>query len=120
MTSSISSKASTTVSVSLIISNCPPNAAETIAQALVKLRHAACVTLSPVKSVYRWEGEICVDSEVTLTAKVGTSRVEACVSALRELHPYELPEILVLNTESSSLNEYCAWVDDECGPQSDS
>jgi periplasmic divalent cation tolerance protein len=112
--------ASTTASVSLIISNCPPDAAESIAQELVKRRQAACVTLSPVKSIYRWQGEICIDSEVTLTAKVSASHVKACVSALRELHPYELPEILVLNTEPSSLDEYCAWVDDECGPQRDS
>ena len=100
--------------VSLIISNCPPNAAEAIAQTLIEQHHAACVTLSPVKSVYRWQGEICIDQEVTLTAKVSTPRVASSVSALRELHPYDLPEILVLNTEASSLEEYCQWVSDEC------
>ena len=107
----------TTPTVSLIISNCPPDHAESIARALIERRHAACVTLSPVKSVYRWQGELCIDAEVTLTAKVSAPHVEAYVQALTALHPYEIPEILVLNTESASLEAYCAWVADECGPQ---
>ena len=105
----------------LLLSNCPPSSAQELANKLVEGSYAACVNIIPkIQSVYRWQGEICIDSEVTLTAKVSGSHVEACVSALRELHPYELPEILVLNAESSSLKEYCTWVDDECGPQRDS
>ena len=100
--------------VSLIVSNCPPDVVESIAQALIKGRYAACVTLSPVKSIYRWQGEICVDAEVTLTAKVSATHVEACVNALRRLHPYEVPEILVLNTEPTSLEAYRTWVGQEC------
>ena len=110
----------TTAKVLLVISNCPPDAAESIARALIEHRHAACVTLSPVKSVYRWQGEVCVDDEITLTAKVSASHVDGCVSALRALHPYEVPEILVLSTEPSSHEAYCLWVNEECDPRVDS
>ena len=109
----------TTGKVLLVISNCPPDAAETIARALIERRHAACVTLSPVKSIYCWRDDICVDAEITLTAKVSATRVDGCVSALRALHPYEVPEILVLRTEPSSLEAYCTWVEEECAPKVD-
>ena len=101
----------------LIISNCPTESAREIASALIERRCAACVTLTPVQSVYRWRGEICVDDEVTLTAKVSESAAERCMSALRELHPYELPEIIALPLDAThSLPEYLRWVNEECSP----
>lgn len=101
--------------MSLVISNCPPAEAERLALALVNERLAACVTLSAVRSVYRWEGEVCVDAEVTLTAKVSEAKVEACVARLLTLHPYELPEVLCLALDHERSHQaYCAWVASEC------
>ena len=101
--------------MSLVISNCPPGEAERLAQALVEGRLAACVTLSPVKSVYIWQGEVCVDQEVTLTAKVSEAGVEACVARLLELHPYELPEVLCVPVDHARSHEpYCEWVRQAC------
>ena len=99
----------------LVISNCPEQSAADIARALIERRCAACVTLTPVQSVYRWEGEICVDREVTLTAKVSEPVVDRCMQALRDLHPYELPELLVLPVDlTRSLPDYLRWVSEEC------
>lgn len=101
--------------VALVISNCPPDQAQNIAQALIAQRCAACVTLSPVQSVYRWEGEVCIDQEVTLTAKVSHQALEHCVEHLRSLHPYELPEILVIPVDTQfSHTAYLDWVEQEC------
>jgi len=101
--------------MSLVISNCPPEEAERLARALIEAQLVACVTLSEVKSVYRWRGEVCLDQEVTLTAKVSEARVEACIERLTALHPYELPEVLCVPVDHErSHKPYCAWVRQAC------
>lgn len=103
--------------ISLIISNLPPADAQSIAATLIEEQLAACVTLHSVQSVYRWEGKVCIDEEVTMTAKVSEMVIPSCVQRIKGLHPYELPEILVLPVdESQSLPAYLAWVRDECTP----
>ena len=69
--------------------------ANLIARELVARRHAACVNILPgVRSVYRWQGKICRDGEWLLVIKSCASEFEAVRGAIRELHDYELPEIL--------------------------
>lgn len=101
----------------LVLSNAPPDRADEIARRLVEERLAACVNLTPIRSVYRWKGAIAEEAEVTLLIKVSVERVDALVARLRVLHPYELPEILVLDVDAErSLSEYVAWVRSECAP----
>lgn len=102
-------------STSLVISNVPHESSESIARALIEHQVAACVTLTPVKSVYRWEGKVCVDDEVTLTAKVSHPSIKPCVDMIESLHPYELPEVLVISVdEENSSKAYQEWVSAEC------
>jgi len=69
--------------------------ANLIARELVCRRHAACVNIVPgVRSVYRWQGKVCRDSEFMLVIKTEDHEYAAVESAIRELHSYELPEIL--------------------------
>lgn len=102
----------------VVISNCPPDQAEPIAEALVVERFAACVNLlTPVRSIYRWKGAIERETEVTLLIKTSAERLDACLARLRTLHPYEVPEILVLPVdEERSLAAYVAWVRAETTP----
>ena len=66
-----------------------------IARELVARRHAACVNMLPViKSFYRWQGKICRDSEYLLIIKTMQAEYDAVADTIRELHSYELPEIL--------------------------
>jgi len=66
-----------------------------IAEELVVRRHAACVNIAPVhRSIYRWKGKICEDSEYLLLIKTLEEEFPAVEEAIRELHNYELPEIL--------------------------
>ncbi len=95
----------------IVLSNIGPDDADAVARALVEERLAACVNLLPVRSVYRWEGTIHTDPEVTMLIKVGVDALDRMTARLRELHPYDLPEIVVLPVDAArSLAEYVAWV----------
>jgi periplasmic divalent cation tolerance protein len=72
--------------------------ANLIARELVARRQAACVNVIPgIKSFYRWQGEICHDSELLLVVKTLAAEYEAVAATIRELHSYEVPEILSFN-----------------------
>ena len=96
----------------LVWCNCSVEEADGLARALVEERLAACVNiLSPVRSVYRWDGVIQVDVEHTLLIKTRTDRVAALADRIRELHSYDTPEIVVVPVdEAASDPRYVAWV----------
>jgi periplasmic divalent cation tolerance protein len=90
--------------------------AETIARALVEERLAACVNaLAPMTSVYRWNGAVTRDEERQLIVKTTRDRVGEVEARLAALHPYELPELLVVTVDGGS-ERYLAWVRAETGP----
>ncbi|MDA8015901.1 MAG: divalent-cation tolerance protein CutA [Thermoanaerobaculia bacterium] len=81
-----------------------------IARELVLRRHAACVNiLSGVKSVYRWQGKICRDSEYVLMIKTLESEYESVASTVRELHDYDLPEILAFGIRKGD-EDFLDWI----------
>jgi periplasmic divalent cation tolerance protein len=87
-----------------------------LARALVGEGLAACVNVVPaVRSIYRWQGELRDDSEVLLVAKTCADRADAFGARVRELHPYELPEVLRLPVAGGSA-AYLDWVRAECTP----
>ncbi|MEK6594874.1 MAG: divalent-cation tolerance protein CutA [Pseudomonadota bacterium] len=88
-------------------------AAAQLAQALVERRLAACVNmLAECTSVYRWQGVIETTREVPLLIKTRAALYEAVEAAIRELHPYELPEIVAV-TVQRGLPGYLDWVSSE-------
>jgi periplasmic divalent cation tolerance protein len=81
-----------------------------LARALVDERLAACVNvLPPMQSIYRWEGQVEQTSEHQLIIKTSSERVEALKARLAQLHPYDVPEILVLPV-ADGANTYLDWV----------
>ena len=77
---------------------------------LVEERLAACVNLLPVMdSVYRWEGQVEHDTERQVIVKTSRDRVAALWERIRELHPYETPEFVVLNIQDGS-DAYLRWI----------
>lgn len=104
--------------MNIVVCNCPPDAAEKIARALVERRLAACVNLiAGVRSFYRWEGELCDDAETTLLIKVTPEGVESLREAIVELHPYSVPEVVVLPVNADQSHQpYVDWVRAEVGP----
>ena len=100
----------------LLITNVPPEHAQSIAESLVREKRAACVTETPVTSTYRWEGAVQRDEEVTLTIKVSLIEAEATRTRLLELHPYTVPEVLALEVnQEHSHQPYVEWVREETG-----
>jgi len=80
------------------------------AQALVEGGLAACVNLVPgLTSIYRWQGAVESADEVLLLIKTTTARLESVQAALHAAHSYEVPEFLVLTTESAS-HAYLEWL----------
>jgi len=76
--------------------------ARSLAHALVEARLAACVNiLDSVHSVYRWEGRISHDPEQLLIIKTVDARIDALREELFRLHPYEVPEFVVLEASTS-------------------
>ncbi|NOT26356.1 MAG: divalent-cation tolerance protein CutA [Acidobacteria bacterium] len=83
--------------------------AASLARTLVEERLAACVNiLPPMTSCYRWKDAIEEDREQQLVMKTTPERVDALARRLRELHPYELPEFIVLDAKASDA--YGTWV----------
>lgn len=98
----------------IVLTNLPATRGAQVAHTLVEERLAACVNLIGVRSFYRWNGAIADDSEETLLIKVAAERVSALRARLLELHPYQLPEIVVLNVDAEqSLARYIDWVRSE-------
>jgi uncharacterized protein involved in tolerance to divalent cations len=86
--------------------------ASRIAGALVERRLAACVNVVPgIKSTYRWEGAVRTDSEWLLLVKTRRDRFEEIRAAIRELHSYDVPEIVMLEIADGDA-PYLAWIDD--------
>jgi periplasmic divalent cation tolerance protein len=85
-------------------------AAERIARALVDERLAACVNLvGPIRSIYRWEGAVHEDAERLLVAKTRRSLLGHVAARVRELHDYDVPEVLALPVAGGS-EAYLAWL----------
>lgn len=84
--------------------------AEKVARHLVEGGLAACVNIIPgMTSIYRWENNICRDSECLMIIKATDDRFPALERAIRELHPYDVPEILRLPV-SGGTEDYLNWV----------
>ena len=86
---------------------------EKLSRSLLDEKLIACAQLSgPITSYYRWEGDVAASTEFILTMKTKEPLYEKVKTRLKEMHPYELPEIIVQAVPESS-EEYMQWVEDE-------
>ena len=85
---------------------------ESIADALVQQKLAACVNMAaPIRSVYTWEGKVCHDEEVLLIAKTTLEVFQQdFISTVKSMHPYDVPEIIALPIISGS-GDYLQWIE---------
>ncbi len=96
----------------IILTTASPDNAKVIAKALVGERIAACVNMTGVTSYYHWKGEFCDDTEVLLIIKtLGSKKVEV-MEAIRRLHSYELPEMIVIPV-TGGFPPYLSWIKEE-------
>jgi periplasmic divalent cation tolerance protein len=97
--------------VVLVLTTFPADGdAEKFARSLVEERLAACVNiLPPMRSIYSWKGEIETANERQLLIKTTTPRVPELEARVKTLHPYEVPEFLVVAVLDGST-DYFSWV----------
>jgi periplasmic divalent cation tolerance protein len=100
--------------VVVILSTAPPHESAAMARALLDRRLVACVNVMPVRSFYRWKGEFCDDQEHLLIAKTTQDKLETVIPTIRTMHPYEVPEIIVLPVIAGHA-PYLEWVHQETG-----
>lgn len=95
----------------VVLTTCKPEDAERIAKALVA-SGAACVNIiAGVRSIYTWKGEVCDDNESLLVVKAAGEQVEPLRLSLPEIHPYDLPEWVVLDVDTDQTSDaYRMWV----------
>ena len=83
--------------------------AEEIAKTLVKSQLAACVNIVPLQSIYTWQGELHQEQEWQLLIKTDLSQFPTLEAKIRELHSYEVPEIIALSIVAGS-QPYLNWI----------
>ncbi|HEY9013876.1 MAG TPA: divalent-cation tolerance protein CutA [Gemmatimonadales bacterium] len=87
-------------------------AADRVAPALVAERLAACAQVSgPIASTYRWKGEVEQATECYCHLKTTVERLPALRNRLRELHPYEVPEIIAVPITDGDPS-YLRWIEE--------
>jgi periplasmic divalent cation tolerance protein len=81
-----------------------------ISEELVARRLATCINIVPcLRSIYRWKGKVCEDSEYLLIIKTRRALFGAVSEAIREIHSYELPEVLEFPVATAEPN-FHRWV----------
>lgn len=93
-----------------------PEKGKEIARTLVEGSLAACCNLvGPITSIYRWKGTVCEEPEHLLVIKTRRGLFEPLASKVREIHPYEVPEVIGLPIEKG-LAVYLGWMNDATMP----
>lgn len=88
--------------------------ARATARKLVEEKLAACGNLLPaIESIYRWQGQVETSGEVLMIFKTTAARYPQLEARIRELHQYEVPEILAIPT-GAGLPAYLQWVEESC------
>jgi|SRR5579859_5721303 len=84
--------------------------ASRIASALVSEQLAACVNIvGPIESIYRWQGKVETAQEFLMLAKTTSARSATACVRIRELHSYEVPEVIEISIEGGNA-EYLKWI----------
>jgi len=88
--------------------------AKPVIDEIVRCKLAACVQEINIKSHYTWNNELCHDDEILVLIKTRKELYPELEKKLLELHPYETPEILLVDVENGSA-AYLAWIDSVTG-----
>ncbi|GAA4433904.1 divalent-cation tolerance protein CutA [Bremerella cremea] len=92
-------------------------AAERLAEAIIHEGRGACVQIAaPIMSVYKWEGKIQKEEEYLVSVKTTDQALSLLVELIRQLHTYDVPEIIALPVIDGG-HDYLSWVADQVNTQ---
>lgn len=98
----------------IIQTTCPSKIeAKNIAKILIDEKLAACIQLSEIESYYNWNDEFCCDDEVLVNIKTKKENFNKIKSRIKELHSYDVPEIIGIDINTSS-KKYLKFIDEYC------
>ena len=100
--------------ICIVLSTVPLAQSAVLAKRMLEKNLVACVNILPVRSMYRWKGEFCDEGEHLLVMKTKKSLADRAIRTLKAVHPYEVPEIIVLPVTGGHL-PYLDWVYQETG-----
>ncbi len=86
--------------------------AKPVIEDIIRCKLAACVQEIKIKSHYTWKGELCHEDEVLVLIKTRKELYSELERKLLEIHPYDTPEILLIDAEKGSA-AYLAWIDEQ-------
>jgi periplasmic divalent cation tolerance protein len=96
--------------VAIVLTTFGVGQGEVVGRVLVDEQLAACVNVLPaMTSIYRWQGAVQQEAEEQMVIKTTADRLGDLETRLRELHPYEMPEFLVITADAGS-EAYLKWV----------
>jgi periplasmic divalent cation tolerance protein len=87
-------------------------AAESLAKGIVEARLGACVQIVPIRSVYRWDGEVRVGAVWQCVVTTSAIRADELVGHIKVHHTYDVPEVIVTHVAGGN-DDYLAWVSEE-------
>lgn len=97
--------------MNLVIVTCPVNEIDKIAEGILTEKLAACVNIiSKISSIYWWEDKINKDEEAILFIKTKSAIIPALINKIKEIHSYQVPEIIVLNITDGNP-DYFKWIE---------
>ena len=89
------------------------DAARKIIDVLLAEKMIACANIFPIQSVYRWKWEIADTTEVVTLLKTSNKLTQVVEQKILEMHPYEIPCVMVLSDEIVANLSYASWIQDE-------
>lgn len=98
----------------VVLCTAPQGGADRIAEELVKEHLAACVSIGSVRSYFHWEGNLSAEAEDLMIIKTRSSVLQQLCKRIRELHSYQVPEIIVLPI-SGGDESYLSWLGESVG-----
>jgi periplasmic divalent cation tolerance protein len=94
-----------------VLTTCPANESNRIIDEVLKLKLAVCASKTEVESKFWWKGKINEEKESLIIFKTREELVERLFKKIKEIHPYEVPEIIKIKVEKVN-DEYLKWLKD--------
>ena len=85
--------------------------ADTLINPILETKLAACIQTIDIGSHYTWKDEVCHEKEVLILFKTTWELYDRLEAKIKELHPYEIPEIIAVDVERGS-RDYLKWIDE--------